>query len=410
MPLAQITAPANGSVLWNQAPVAGTASDLNLDSYRIEYSPSGSNGPWSVAALGAASVISGPLGTWVTNDAMNAVLVANGNYDLRLIVIDKAGNYSTAAVPVSVNNLILSNVSASSHTLNTQTNDVSMISYTINGPATVSFKIIPEKEGSAGTPVRQTSQAVAAAGTYSFAWDGKDNTGNVVPDEAYIYVLEAADGTKTDSYAPAATGGGGTLACTQDTYDPYKNDPMIITYSLSQPARVNITASWVSQQYPVIAAIPQAAGSHTVTWDGRSLSGNIIAPNADATCAIASLLGENHIITSGDTPEISNLSVDPYVMKLTYGHVARISYSLQRDALVTITLISPSGASIPALENVYQTAGSHTLQDWSGLDAADSTGKRLLISEEGMYKVIVRAANPQTGNVSTLRGSLNIGY
>ena len=158
-PMAMITAPSAGNILWNAVPVVGTASDLNLEQYRIEYSPSGSGGPWSLAAQGSVSVPAGTLGTWVTNDATIAVLVANGNYDLRLVVTDKAGNSAIALVPVSVSNLILSNVVATSHALNTLANDTSTISYTINGPATVNFKIIPEKLGSMGSPVRQATRS-----------------------------------------------------------------------------------------------------------------------------------------------------------------------------------------------------------------------------------------------------------
>ncbi len=407
-PMAAISSPVASAVLRDIVQVLGTASDTNLDNYRLEYGLAAGAGPWTLISGATTPVSGGTLATWVTNDQTNAVLVQNGGYALRLTATDKAGNSSISIVPVSTDNLILSNIGASSHTLNTNNSESSAISFTINEPATVTLSIIPEKQGPTGTPVYQASQAYAA-GAYSFTWNGTDNTGKVVPDEAYLYVLGASDGVKSDSYSPPAPTGTGSVTCSQSSgADPLTNQPMTITYTPSLPSRVTVSISWGSQNFNVLTAFPATPGSHSYVWDVRNPSGQLLDYGAGASCSIASLLEENHIITTGDTPVISALKTDPYAMSLSYGQFTRIEYTLSRDSNVTIQLVSPSGSAITVANTQLQTAGPQEL-DWNDLDPADTNGMKALFSGEGNYMVTVTAVNPVTGSNSTIRGNLMIG-
>ncbi len=407
-PTAVISSPAANAVLRDIVQVLGTASDTNLDNYRLEYGLAAGAGPWTLISGATTPVSGGTLATWVTNDQTNAVLVQNGGYALRLTATDKAGNSSISIVPVSTDNLILSNIGASSHTLNTNNSESSAISFTINEPATVTLSIIPEKQGPTGTPVYQASQAYAA-GAYSFTWNGTDNTGKVVPDEAYLYVLGASDGVKSDSYSPPAPTGTGSVTCSQSSgADPLTNQPMTITYTPTQPSRVTVSISWAAQNFNVLTAVPATPGSYSYVWDVRNPSGQPLDYGAGASCSIASLLRENYIITNGDTPVISALKTDPYAMSLSYGQFTRIEYTLSRDSNVTIQLVSPSGSAITVAGTQLQTAGPQEL-DWNDLDPADTNGMKALFSGEGNYMVTVTAVNPVTGSTSIARGNLMIG-
>ena len=187
---------------------------------------------------------------------------------------------------------------------------------------------------------------------------------------------------------------------------------MTITYSLSQPARVNITAGWANRQYSVATSVPQTPENQSFVWDGISSGGTILAPYADISCTIASYLPENHIITKGDTIVITGLQADPYAMHISYGQITRISYTLSRDAVVTVQLVPPSGSGITLLDNQHQDAGNQTLSDWTGLDTTDATGKRLLlypISTDIYYMIKIQAINPQTGTTAIARGYVKIG-
>ncbi len=407
-PSAQITAPAPNAPVRNVMSITGTASDTNFSDYRLEYGPAGGSGPWSTITATASGVTGGVLGTWATNDSTNTILLQNDAYALRLVATDKAGNSSSASVPVNGDNLILSGISASSNTLDTNTSQSVSIFFTINSAATVTVKAVPEKQGPTGSPVYQTSQNMTNGGAGSFSWDGRDGTGKVVPDEAYLFILEASDGTKTDSYNPPAPTGTGSVTCTADTYDPYKNDPLIINYTLSQPARVTLSMQRAGvQPFDIMSAVPQVSGSYSYEWDGRGPVGEIVSDALNNRCMIASLLGENAIVTSGDTPKVSAVKSDPYMITLSYGQFTKILYSLSRNATVTVTLDKYQGLSIMLISGESQAEGEHELS-WNGLDPSDQTGKALTASSEGTYNVTVEAVNPSTGSKSRYRAYLHL--
>jgi len=410
-PVSSITVPASGAVLRNSVPVTGSASDANLDNFAVDYGPIAGSGPWSLLATANTGVSNDVLATWVTNDLGKNSPYQNGEYLLRLTTSDKAGNVSTATVPVSIDNLLLTDVTTSSHTLDTYANQTATVSFSINKPATVTFKIVPEKQGPAGTPVYQSTVNCPAAGPYSFTWDGKNTAGTVVPDEAYLYILDANDGTRTDGYTPNAPTGSSTLSCTQGTgFDPVKNLPMSVMYSVAQPSRVSINVSWGVFRYTVLDASPEMPGSHTFIWDGRSPDNKLLDTDARLyKCSIASLLPENYIITTGDTVKVVGLKTDPYALHLAYGQPTRITYTLSRAAIVTLKLISSSGAAFMLIDNQLQASGLQGIE-WNGMDVADTTGRKTLIAEKGDFMVAVQAVNPETGTNSTTRANLRIGY
>jgi flagellar hook assembly protein FlgD len=407
LPTASITAPDLNSVLTGTVQILGTASDTNLDNYRVEYGPVSGAGPWSLISSVTTSVNSGTLATWVTSDQSGTVLVPNGNYILRLSVTDRAGNSTVTTVPIGISNLTLSGIAITTNSINTMASEASSIFFTLNSAATATFKVFPEKQGPTGTPIYQTWQTCTAAGV--FTWNGTDNTGKVVPDEAYLYIIEVSDGIRSVSYSPAAPTGTGSVTCSQTpNSDPLSNVPMTISYTPSLPSRVNISVSWGSQSFNILSGFAATSGSHQFVWDVRNPSGQPLDYGAGTACSIASLLRENYIITTGDTPVISELKTDPYTMSLSYGQFTRIEYTLSRDSNVTVQIASPSGATINLVNNQLQAAGQQELE-WTGMDPNDTTGKNALVSEEGNYRVTVQAVNPVTGSSSTSRGNVQIG-
>ena len=407
LPAASITTPATGSTLLGIVTVLGVASDTNLDNYKVEYGPSSGAGPWTLISSATTPVTAGTLATWTTNDEGGAVPVANGAYSLRLSVADKASNTATASVPVSVDNLILSGISASSHELDTSTGQTATLSYTINKPATVTLKIVPEKLGVNGSPLYQATANCAEAGSYSFTWNGRNTAGNIVPDEAYLYILDASDGTRLDSYAPEESNETGTLSCSQSSYNSLKNIPLTVSYAPGQPSRVNISISWGSQNFKIMDGKPHVPGSHTFDWDGRNPAGKVLASGAVSSCAIASYLPENHIVVTGGAPRITSVKTDPSQISLSYGQHTRIRYTLESQANISISIVSPSGASITLSSNVPQSAGNYEVV-WNALDQTDVNGRQLLSSEEGDYTVVIQATNPATGASSVVKGYLKV--
>ena len=336
-------------------------------------------------------------------------LVAGANA-ITVTATDSTGNFTTATSSITYYILAISNVGVSSNTIDTSASQTATIFFTLNGPATATLKIIPETLGPTGTPVYQATQIISSAGAQMFTWDGKNSVGNVVADEAYLYVIEATDGVTTVTYSPAPPTGTGTVTCSKDSYDPFKNDPMTVSYSLTQPGRVKIDITWESQTFTVVSSLARATGSYTFDWDGRNPTTGKILPdgaNVTAVCTETSLFRENHIITTGNTPKITGIKTDPYEMQLSYGEFTRIKYTLSRVANVTVTVVSPSGTSITLVNNQPQTAGTQEVE-WKALDASDTTAKKFLVSQEGIYTVSIQAVNPATGTSSTTKGVLQI--
>ncbi len=388
-----------------------------IDNYTITASAD-ANG--TISPSGAVSVISGATTTFT--------VTPNTGYRVSDVLVDGASvgalsaytftnvtaNHTISAsfeanAPVA---LTLSGVGITSNTLNTAMEEAATIFFTLNSNATVTLKIIPEKLGPAGTPVYQASQVCPTAGAYMFTWAGKDSTGKVVPDEAYLYILLASDGTNTDTYSPPAPTGTGSITCTQATdYNPYKNVPLTVSYHVPQDARVNISiGSRGILPFKIMNAVPHTIGDYALDWDGRDPSGNFLAYRGDSACSVDSLLRVNYIITSGDTPKITLVKTDPYQMALSYGQFSRIQYNLSRDANVTVTLRSPAGVTVTLISSQYQSAGSHDYTPVNLLDGTDATGKKFVISEEGDYAVSIQAVNPVTGSNSIVKGNIRIGY
>lgn len=80
-----------------------------------------------------------------------------------------------------------------------------------------------------------------AGGTYWESWDGKDENGRIVADEAYFFVIEATGKTGFGLYDPTTTSGGELVTATQMTVDPKDHS---VSYFLPAPARVMVRAGF----------------------------------------------------------------------------------------------------------------------------------------------------------------------
>ena len=123
---------------------------------------------------------------------------------------------------------------------------------------------------------------------------------------------------------------------------------------------------------------------------------------------MASLLRENYIVATGDTPKVSNVKTDPrrnpVLLRRVYEDQIR---PLTRGQCDGQGRVSRGFGDHAHQQPQSQTAGDHEVE-WNGLDPADTTGKKLLVSQEGTCTVSVPAVNPVTGSSSTAKGTLVI--
>jgi hypothetical protein len=83
---ATMTSPVEGAVLHDAVEIQGTANIANFSFYKYEYRSTQPDSVWRTISAGTNPVVDGKLGTWDTS------LLIPGDYALRLVVTDTAGN------------------------------------------------------------------------------------------------------------------------------------------------------------------------------------------------------------------------------------------------------------------------------------------------------------------------------
>ena len=176
------------------------------------------------------------------------------------------------------------------------------ISYLLSEKAQVSlFVYTPDYE-----VIRKLVDAQwESTGNQTVFWDGKDNQGILVPDEAYLFSIKAVtdDGRET-VYDPTRSTGGAILDVGIDEISSSDGQNRI-QYAVAAPARVNIRAG--IRNGPLLKTLmnwkPLPAGTYVETWDGLDETGNIRVleqPNAYVNVMAFSLPENSMIVQSGN--------------------------------------------------------------------------------------------------------------
>jgi hypothetical protein len=87
----RITSPTNGATVNGVVSVSGTALDPNFQYYRLDYRPAGATSWSGIGNVVNQPVQSGLLVKWDTHG------LPPGDYDVRLVVVDQAGQFSVPA-------------------------------------------------------------------------------------------------------------------------------------------------------------------------------------------------------------------------------------------------------------------------------------------------------------------------
>lgn len=139
------------------------------------------------------------------------------------------------------------------------------------------------------------------SGNKEFSWDGKDDQGVLVPDEAYIPVITGMTKSGQNIVVdPRETSGGGLLGKLNTSLNGNNG----IRYSLTEPARVLIRAGIKGGPLmnTIVAWAPRAKGTNIQAWNGFDQSGVQFLPqNPDLrVLVIAYALADGAIITTGN--------------------------------------------------------------------------------------------------------------
>ena len=192
----------------------------------------------------------------------------------------------------------ISNVSISRKSFNSEKGEAVTISCHISRPSRALIQIldpdmrlirelIPEDTGNPGL--------------CEVTWDGKDQDGNIVPDEAYFFTIETNDykGELTH-YDPITFSEGENFDCPVE----FDSSKQMITYELTQDSRILVRAGITHG--PLLKTIvhwePRLAGVNEEPWDGKDASGviNVADQKGFTMMSDAVTLPENSILTTGN--------------------------------------------------------------------------------------------------------------
>lgn len=138
-------------------------------------------------------------------------------------------------------------------------------------------------------------------GKHRVVWDGKDERGVVVPDEAYNVVLKSRVDSKEEILDPRKTSGGIVLR----DLKPSIGDDGKITYTLSQPSRVLIRLGIGAGAMlrSVINWIPKNSGKNVQFWNGYDQNNLVkIQKHKDFKIIFSAFsLADYSIITTGNS-------------------------------------------------------------------------------------------------------------
>ena len=162
-------------------------------------------------------------------------------------------------------------------------------------------------------PIRTLEPLKIAAGEVTATWDGKDQGGEVAPNEAYNLRMTFRDGAKTEVYSPSEH----FHSAPQDaTIHFYSREDGVLSYTLAKPSRVHAQAGQAAtdprtkeRREVVLKTLvdnsPRVAGSVIEKWNGMDEGGTISVPELpDFVVAIlATPLPPNAMITVGSAKE-----------------------------------------------------------------------------------------------------------
>jgi hypothetical protein len=133
-------------------------------------------------------------------------------------------------------------------------------------------------------------------------WDGKDEDGMEVPDEAYMFTIDAGDFHGNFAFYDPTVSSGGRVSFPGLNSDRQKQ---VVSYQLDNDSRVNIRAGIKGGALltSIVYWSPRIAGRREEPWDGSDASGviDIVGRNDTLLRIEAVSLPENSIFTSGAT-------------------------------------------------------------------------------------------------------------
>lgn len=396
LPVPVMSAPTQDQTVYHTVSVIGSTGDeTETASYTLEVGAGDPPNAWMLVTSANAEVTNGELGQWVTKSfvpeepdlpPLKEEGLANGIYTLRLTVNDKAGNTGSTTRRVDLANLYLNSVTVTPRIFDPTTGQVGTINYQTTLDSLVTVQLF-SRDIAAGTPTLVASPLNAqlkTAGTHATTWNGRNDSGTLLPFTYYTFKLSAVTptGERTAIYdrffkygvyewphytqwmIPISTSVAGAPA------------GFTIGYTVPVFSRVEVEVG-----VPCTEAVigrpevdtPKLAGPQQLFWDSLDATGQLpgdFCPGGyygDMSIGAKSYpLPENSLATASEPLQISGVSTEPAAMKPGANEITTITYTLNKDVdTLTLAIKDPNGSHFRGLSGLPMTMGSHAVE-WDG--------------------------------------------
>jgi len=349
---------------------------------------------------------------WSSNSSGNTSYTYNnsGSYVATLRVTDNEGKTSTDSITISIRIGLSASGTAMFDPVSGGTGSVTS---NITGDSTVTVEII-DQSGSVVRTLADNESRIS--GTYTDTWDGKDDAGKIVRDGVYYFLIEHTENNETQTFDLRETAQYREVTPSRSwpsTFNPYEEDHVHVTYSISYPAEVSMyfwkrdyshPGSSIAPVRTMFLRQPKNTGSHTEIWDGIDDEGAVVGPWSGGYCITLWTyeLPSNAIIITGNTPIITDVEAEPNYFCPAYNPYAStesnytvVSFNLSKTANVEVKIKNFDGITVKSFNKSGLPAGANTII-WDGKDFDGNLVK------EGSYSISLTAID-NDGNRSLPR-------
>ena len=370
------TAPAQEALISNvhglvDPPIRASVTDGNLSIWDLKFGYGTVPTSWSsTLARGWDPFVDQQIATFGSAGSVN------GPYTFRISASDLAGNANTGDLHVNVGHFKL--------TLNVRELNAASggtVGYTSTVPFPLTETLVIKDES--GTVVKTVlSQAQRNTGSYEDPWNARNDAGTLQPDGPYFAVATVTAGSSTLTYDLTNQGIADEPQYTghlpAPDWDPFNNDPYVLTFGPSRASRVRI---FFSPIYPLPAHcdppnycpkdwLYEESGPHTYRWAGVDDSG-ALRPDLKYVGAYSDVrnFAANAVVAFGTKPTIANLHVAPPLFGPAVGTQA-LTFDLtsHQSQPCTVTVKYQNQASLSVLRTITlaNTPPGHVTVTWDG--------------------------------------------
>jgi len=340
-----------------------------------------------------------------TTATVSRTYQAGGVFGPTLRVTDDVGQTSADSIAIEVD--VTAGLSIPTDTFLPDSGGTATVRTTLSGTVPVRIVI---RDG-AGTTVRSLINGSRVAGTYNDSWDGRNDSGTLLPDGNYYAVLQYDIGATTKQVDLTATTGGTRYNPTRNnvggTFSPFANDPLDIVFTVPSSQGASEILAFVglyntdTRLVTLLDRKPFGVGTHTIYWDGLLPNGSrAVAPPGDSFLfGIWGYRLPDNAIYLASAPIISSFSVQPtrYSPARDGSRPLQVRFDLSKaaDLDLSVTNLATGGVVFNGRFRGF-TAGAGKVLSWDG---RNSSG---LLPDKGEYRLALTAIDG-SGSTSLTR-------